>query len=216
MKLLNGLFEWWRNHSAISLVITGGALAAAIPKYVELVGRALTWMRNRRTKRVERYIPGANDWERVRNVRFGFAFSYPRAWIRKTSGSTDGHTITHPAIPEIEIRGWGSYSGVVEGSENWIQATLRDNGVRVIYSSEAHVQIRSRPERQPLVEATRAVFELGGSRIMQIFTEHDGIQVAVRGSAPAEHFDEFEAVFLTACHSLALLEPADRPGRLRK
>jgi hypothetical protein len=32
----------------------------------------------------------------LRNGRFCFAFSYPRAWERQTSTNSDGHTISHP------------------------------------------------------------------------------------------------------------------------
>src|SRR6266849_516774 len=89
MHELNGLLDWWRRHSLISLLITGGALAGAIPKYIELIQRGVEWLRNRRAKKIERYIPGQDRWERVINSRFGFAFSYPRAWGRHTSTNND-------------------------------------------------------------------------------------------------------------------------------
>src|SRR5438874_1791249 len=101
---------WWRDHSIISLMITGGAVASAIPKYIELTTQAFRWLRGRDAERIEQYIPGSKEWSAVRNARYGFSFQYPSAWLRVTSGSTDGHTVTHPARPEIEIRGWGSHA----------------------------------------------------------------------------------------------------------
>lgn len=117
MHQLTGLRDWWRQHSLISLLITGGALAGAIPKYLELIQRSVGWFRNRRAKKVERYIPGEDQWERVMNVRFGFAFSYPRAWVRHTSTNSDGHTILHPTIEGISIIGWGQHAHVLDDAD---------------------------------------------------------------------------------------------------
>jgi hypothetical protein len=198
---MSPVLTWWRDHSLITMIIAGGSLAGAIPKYLELLNRAVSWGKKSKIDGVQRYIPGNDDWNYVTNPRFGFTFRYPRAWIKKTSTNTDGHAFTHPAVPEIEIRGWGCHAVVWTTVEEWINATVSLNGFRVIYSSEASIETRVAIGS---VEATRLVYDDGKMRIMQLFTQIDGLQFAVCGYAPRKHFADLEAVFLTACHSLIL------------
>ena len=210
MHELNKLLDWWRRHSLISLLITGGALAGAIPKYLELIQRGVGWFRNRRAKKIERYIPGQDQWERVLNSRFGFAFSYPRAWGRHTSTNNDGHTILHPTIEGISITGWGQHAHVLEDAG--ISRLGRDDS-HSISRSEVSIPIRTSAEFTTMIEGERTVFDAGKSRIMQVLVEHDNLEINVCCSAPIQYFDEFEATFLATCHSLAILRGAESTDR---
>jgi hypothetical protein len=206
MQQLYGLLDWWRRHSLVSLLLTGGALAGAIPKYLELIHRGVAWSRNHRAKKIERYIPGQDQWERVVNSRFGFAFSYPRAWGRHTSTNNDGHTIKHPAIEGISVIGWGQHAHVLEDAG--ISQPEVDNSY-IISRSEISIPIRTSAVLTTMVEAERTVLDLGDNRIMQVVVEHDDLEITVLCTAPSQYFDEFEATFLATCHSLALLRGAE-------
>jgi len=208
MRFANHLLSWWRDHSIVSLIITGGALAGAIPKYIELAGRAFRYVRAGTAARVDRYIPGHDEWTMVANPRYGFAFSYPRAWLRETSGSTDGHVVTHPAIREVEIRGWGGHAVVWPTPEEWI-ATTAKNGARVISKSEVDLALHSDPGKVSRVEGDRLVFDEGDNRVVQVFAQVGRRQVGLRCSAPKKFFVRLEPVFLTACNSLVLFRGAD-------
>lgn len=209
MHLFARLLEWWRQHSLMSLIITGGALAGAIPKYLELIERATAWLRNRRAKKIERYIPGQDQWERVINSRFGFAFSYPRAWGRRTSTNNDGHTVWHPAIEGISIRGWGQHTHVLQNAEI---PSLGVNGSHTISRSEVSIAVRTRSDVSTMIEGEREIFDDGESRVMQVHIEHNNIEINMRCAAPPRYFDEFEATFLTACSSLAILRGVEGGG----
>jgi hypothetical protein len=200
----NGLLGWWSRHSLVSLLLTGGALAGAIPKYTELIQRGITWFRNRRAKKIERYIPGEDQWERVRNGRFCFAFSYPRAWERQTSTNSDGHTISHPTIKGISIIGWGEHASVLEDADI-VRHGLGEDGSRTISRSEITVPMRTSAQSTTMIDAERTVFNIGDTRMMQVYVGHEGREVHLRCTAPIQYYDEFEGVFLTACHTLALL-----------
>lgn len=203
---LAGFLEWWRQHSFVSLLITGGALAGAIPKYLELIHRGLGWFRNRRTRSIERYIPGEDQWVRVINSRFGFAFSYPRSWMRRTSTNSDGHTILHPTIEGISIIGWGEHACVLEGPG--LLQGQRDTKP-AISRSEISLPIRTTAQRTVMIEGERTVRDVGKSRIMQVLVEHNNLEINLLCRAPCQYFDEFEATFLAACHSLAILPGAE-------
>lgn len=210
MHPLTGLLDWWRQHSLISLLITGGALAGAIPKYLELIQRGVGWFRKRRARKVERYIPGQDQWERVINSRFGFAFSYPRSWVRRTSTNSDGHTILHPTIEGISIIGWGQHADISEDAG--LSGSRSDDGP-TISQSEVSVSIRTSAEHTVMIEAERTVLDVGKSRIMQVLVQHDNLEINVRCAAPIQYFDEFEATFLAACHSLTILRGAESSNR---
>lgn len=210
MHPLPGLLDWWRQHSLISFLITGGALAGAIPKYLELIQRGVVWFRKRRAGKVERYIPGQNQWERVINRRFGFAFSYPRSWVRHTSTNSDGHTILHPTIEGISIIGWGQHADILEDAG--LSESRSDDGL-TISRSEVSVPIQTSAEHTVMSEAERTVVDAGKSRIMQVLVQCNNLEIIVRCTAPIRYFDEFEATFLTACHSLAILRGAESSNR---
>jgi len=206
MHHLTGLLDWWRQHSLISLLITGGALDGAIPKYLELIQRGVGWFRNRRAKKVERYIPGQDQWERVINARFGFAFSYPRCWVCHTSTNSDGHTVLHPAIEGISIIAWGQHARILEDAGI---SSRRMGDAPAISRSEVSVPIRTSAELTMMIEGERTIFDADKSRIMQVSVEHDSLEINVRCAAPIRYFNEFEATFLAACHSLAILRGAE-------
>jgi|ERR1700733_8818845 hypothetical protein len=210
MHQLTGLLHWWRQHSLISLLITGGALAGAIPKYFELIQRGVAWFRNHRAKKVERYIPGEGQWERVMNGRFGFAFSYPLAWVRHTSTNSDGHTILHPTIEGISIIAWGQRADVLDDADI---SPYRVDNTPTISRSEVSVPIRTSADHRVMIEGERFVLDAAKSRIMQVFVEHDNLEINVRCTAPLQYFDEFEATFLATCHSLAILRGAESSDR---
>lgn len=209
MHLFTRLLEWWRQHSLMSLIITGGALAGAIPKYLELIERGVAWLHKRRANKIERYIPGQDQWERVINSRFGFAFSYPRAWGRRTSTNNDGHTVLHPTIEGITISGWGQHARFLENPDI---TTVAVSGPQTISRSEVSIAVQTRSGITTMIEGEREVFDDGESRVMQVLIERNDIEINVRCAAPRRCFDEFEATFLTACHSLAILRGAEGRG----
>jgi hypothetical protein len=75
--------------------------------------RGMGWFRSHRAKKVERYIPGQDQWKSVMNGRFGFAFSCPGVRVRRTSTNSDGHTILHLGIEGISIIGLGQHAHVL-------------------------------------------------------------------------------------------------------
>jgi hypothetical protein len=210
MHQLTELLDWWRRHSLISLLVTGGALAGAIPKYLELIHRGVEWFRNRRAKKVERYIPGQDQWERVMNSRFGFAFSYPRAWARRTSTNSDGHTILHPTIEGISIMGWGRHADVLDDTDI---SPRRADDTPTISRSEVSVPIRTSANHTVMIEGERTVLDAAESRIMHVLVEHDNLELNLLCTAPLQYFHEFEATFLATCHSLAILRGAESSNR---
>lgn len=119
----------------------------------------------------------------------------PARLVRETSGSTDGHVVTHPAIREVEIRGWGGHAVVWPTPEEWI-ATTTKNGARVISKSEVDLALHSDPGKV-------------SRRVVQVFAQVGRRQVGLRCSAPKKFFVRLEPVFLTACNSLVLFRGAD-------
>jgi hypothetical protein len=161
----------------MSLIITGGALAGAIPKYLELIAGATPWLRKRRAKKIERYIPGEDQWERVINSRFGFAFSYPRAWGRRTSTNNDGHTVWHSAIEGISIMGWGQHAHALQNAD---VPSIGVNGSHTISRSEVSIAVRTGSDVSTMIEGEREIFADGETRVMQVHIEHNNIEINVQ------------------------------------
>ena len=204
--MVNEFLNWWRDHSLVSLVITGGALAGAIPKYIELANQGLRNVRRRATAAVDRYIPGYREWVTVTNPRYGFAFTYPCVWLREMStraGRTDGYIVTHPEIRGVEIRGWGGHAVVWPTPEEWINATT-EKVARVVSRSEVDIELRSDSGAVSCIEGDRLVFDEGENRVVHVFAQIYERQVGLRCSAPRKFFPRLESVFLTACNSLSL------------
>lgn len=140
---------------------------------------------------------------RVINSRFGFAFSYPRAWGRRTATNNDGHTVLHPTIEGISINGWGTARPCLGECRH---LTYRSEWI------SRHLSVRGfdcRPNSADItkmIEGEREIFDDTESRFMQVHVEHNDLEIKVRCRAPIRYFDEFEATFLTACHSLAFFE----------
>jgi hypothetical protein len=144
------------------------------------------------------------------NSRFGFAFSYPRAWVRRTSTNSDGHTVLHPTIEGISIIGWGQHAHVLDDMDI---SPCRVQNAPPISRSEVSFPIRTSENHTVMIEGERTVLDAAKSRIMQVLVEHDNLEINVRCTAPLQYFDEFEATFLATCHSLAILGGAESSDR---
>ena len=65
--------------------------------------------------------------------------------------------------------------------------------------------VRTSADVARMVDGERTIFDAGKDRVMQVIVERDNLEISVRCVAPIRYFDEFEATFLAACHSLAIL-----------
>lgn len=204
----DSIFAWLTRHPFV-LVAALGATASSIIHIIDLTARVVRWWRHSQTEPLDRYIPGHDEWIYVTNHRYGFKFGYPRSWLRETSGSTDGHTVRHPATPKIEIRGWGGFAVVWETLDEWIEASTSGKGIRVVSRTEADVEIHA-PDPTRL-DGFRLVYDEGAMRKMQVFAQDEGRQVSVLCTAPRRDFVRYESTFWTACNSLVLVDFVDSP-----
>jgi hypothetical protein len=60
-----------------------------------------------------------------------------------------------------------------------------------------------------MIEGERTILDVAKSRIMQVLVQDNNLEISIRCTAPIQYFDEFEATFLAACHSLAILRGAE-------
>lgn len=207
MTLIGRILGWLQGHPLAAIVIACGAVASAMKQIAEIVSGGLAWYRRRTTGHFDRYIPGHDDWIHVTNIRFGFTFAYPRAWLRETSGSTDGHTVRHPLTEDIEIRGWGGHAVVWDTLDSWICMSTKNTGGHFVSRTEVDVPIEM--SGMSHTDGFRLVYDDGNVRQMQVFVQVEARQVSILCSAPKKDFPRYEPTFLTACNSLALTQSVD-------
>jgi hypothetical protein len=163
------------------------------------------------------------------NPRFGFSFLYPKEWDRRDPDNNDGNVYVHPTDERIEMRAWGGYAVVSPSLEDWVQWTLGHEAQRPGYrllmdrASGRHVHYFTESkegvvECRMQIDGRRVVYdggEGGGSTTtMQVFTQFESSQFAIRCKAPVSEFSRYEHLFLTVGQSLRVL--GEHPDRFRK
>ncbi len=167
------------------------------------------------------------------NARFGFSFLYPKTWDRRDSENSDGNIYVHPKDERVEMRAWGGYGVVSPSLEEWVSWTLgheaerpgyrllmnRDSGRHVHYFTENDSEV---VESRDQIRGRRVMYEIerDGRPIttMQVFTQFEDTQFAIRCQAPSPDFSRFEDLFITLGQSLRVLgeHPDSVPKKVSK
>ena len=86
-----------------------GAAIVYIAKVLDFLSKLKAAFRVfRPSQQPYRYSPA--DIGREHNVRFGFAFDYPKTWDRGDPHNVDGNMYLHPLDRQINVRVWGRFA----------------------------------------------------------------------------------------------------------
>ncbi len=151
------------------------------------------------------------DLQRETNRRFGFSFLYPKTWDRKDPMNADGNTFVDPKNPEVSVVAWGEHAVSGETLEYWISEVLEKAslkaGYRLIRIVECSRHIMVWDEREgkwvpswEQIEGGRLQYEYleRGKRktIVEMLTQVEDTQFAVRCEAPSDLYPAYEKLFL--------------------